>query len=144
MAMKLEYGGIRASLAALNPGTVTGNDGHAAGVVLMLDSDGKAGLCTDPTKALGLAFDQKDSTLNEVDASDMETVVIGPAVVLTDQLASGIGIIFAVNDTVYSDTSGLLSNLQASNALRVGKVLAAEDADGFLKVLLHDPITKTA
>ena len=139
MSLKILHGGlIRATFDV-----ASGSGAFDKGNVLELDSAGEAKLSASSAYAArGLAVEkQRSSTATSADSlagvpsGEKVSMLMDEAVVETDQITSGVS--FKVNQAVYTDTSGDLTDTTNKAYDQVlGIALADADWTGTLKMLL--------
>lgn len=125
----------------------SGSGDFNKGSLLELDSSAEWTRGTGgATRVYGVAYENKPSTADGASSGSAFTSVGTPSgnrvsaimdevVIETDELASGI--VFAVNDRLYSDTAGLWTNVQPGTCPVLGMALstAVSNAGDVLKLL---------
>jgi len=132
MAIKILYGGFaRPSFPVKDDNYATTFD---AGEIVTLDTDGTVIKADNTTTGLvGIALDYKLSERQDsTKGSKKAGVVIDPAVIETDKVASGVSP--TVNDDLYVSADGKFTTTTGS--LKVGKVISYS---GGKLIALFDP-----
>ena len=144
--MKILHGGrIRYSVdIAADPTTGTNRptgDFWNKGDVLELQTNGVAKRTDSVNGAVfGLAFETRPELLDtgllddETSGSGKVTMILDPAVIETDQYASGLAN-WEENQSVYCNTSGKLTNVDAGSATKLGMCLTPIQSDGTFRYL---------
>lgn len=144
--MKVIHGGrIRYSIdIAADPTSGTNRpagDFWNKGGVLQLQSNGVAKSATALNGAVfGLAFETRPELIDtgllddETSGSQKVTMILDPAVIETDQYASGLAN-WEENQSVYTNASGKLTNVDGGSATKLGMCLTPIQSDGTFRFL---------
>ena len=111
------------------------------GDVLALQTNGVAQYAQAVNGTIfGLAFETRPQLLDtgllddETIGSGKVTMILDPAVIETDQYASGLAN-WEENQSVYCNTSGKLANVDAGSATKLGMCMSTIQSDNTVKIL---------